>query len=655
MVGRHSDKSSGGVKTRHSTGTGLGGNSGRAGVSRLRSKSTSTPNASSATAAPAASPAGGAGSGRRKRYSGSSRKLDSPDSECNAELEGITSVPSSPGMTTTVTAIGGGGRTRSSNSNRLAKTTAAAPPVVVAKPISPNPSESSTCKTVCNSPDPGGEASTSHLDGILQLENQHLKDLLVSQLDLIQQQSETILSREKQLKDLRMENEHLRQRLERMERRVRGTDSSLDTPSPSLQPSADVGEPLLQNASSKEPSTQSRKRPYPGPEGPGGQDQYQPGMVPCKRIKRESGGTYSIALCGRSLEPSVPTTMLPLTLPTTSLALSSSVQSAELANSAGDSGLVGAALSQLSANRRISTASPHSTTDDSHSTELQCFDELTDEILEESDARFRIGDGGDSASSCDSGSITSEKGLVPSKKASKLLTVKTETQDESKGKMRKGPRKSVNSESKEEDKNTSNPSSSGPLEPMLTTYHYYVGCTNDLVNKDDKLTECAALQLGVEVPKYRQDPEYDKKMSRIKSNNKRNPFSKYQSEIEQLDDAAFLKRHEKPEQLEKRTKKWDIQRMREKSYCEKLRARYDASASKSKKQQPDTLLPTPECAERIQVSVDGKLPVTVFGQSVPNFMQSTFNLPWLGKKPSKAETSKRPRQSIPSSSKVSKT
>ena len=134
----------------------------------------------------------------------------------------------------------------------------------------------------------------------------------------------------------------------------------------------------------------------------------------------------------------------------------------------------------------------------------------------------------------------------------------------------------------------------GPLEPMLTTYHYYVGCTNDLVNKDDKLTECAALQLGVEVPKYRQDPEYDKKMSRIKSNNKRvsicfylpleyrinlyetpdsfhpfhselalncllfsfqNPFSKYQSEIEQLDDAAFLKRHEKPEQLEKRTKK----------------------------------------------------------------------------------------------------
>ena len=67
----------------------------------------------------------------------------------------------------------------------------------------------------------------------------------------------------------------------------------------------------------------------------------------------------------------------------------------------------------------------------------------------------------------------------------------------------------------------------GPLEPMLTTYHYYVGCTNDLVNKDDKLTECAALQLGVEVPKYRQDPEYDKKMSRIKSNNKRVSISFY--------------------------------------------------------------------------------------------------------------------------------
>ena len=54
-----------------------------------------------------------------------------------------------------------------------------------------------------------------------------------------------------------------------------------------------------------------------------------------------------------------------------------------------------------------------------------------------------------------------------------------------------------------------------PLEPLSTNYHYYIGCTNELINKDDKLTECAILQRGVEVPKFKVDAEYDKKMSRI--------------------------------------------------------------------------------------------------------------------------------------------
>ncbi|KAJ9583321.1 hypothetical protein L9F63_022338 [Diploptera punctata] len=51
-------------------------------------------------------------------------------------------------------------------------------------------------------------------------EVKHLKELLLLHLDLIQQQSEQLVTKEKQLSALRQENETLRQRLERMDRRV---------------------------------------------------------------------------------------------------------------------------------------------------------------------------------------------------------------------------------------------------------------------------------------------------------------------------------------------------------------------------------------------------------------------------------------------------
>ncbi|XP_067005140.2 male-specific lethal 1 homolog [Anabrus simplex] len=51
-------------------------------------------------------------------------------------------------------------------------------------------------------------------------EIKHLKELLLLHLDLIQQQSEQIVTKDKQISALRQENETLRQRLERMDRRV---------------------------------------------------------------------------------------------------------------------------------------------------------------------------------------------------------------------------------------------------------------------------------------------------------------------------------------------------------------------------------------------------------------------------------------------------
>jgi male-specific lethal 1 len=51
-------------------------------------------------------------------------------------------------------------------------------------------------------------------------ENKHLKGMLMAHLDIIQQQSETIVSKDKMLKALREETGPLRQKLSRMTRRA---------------------------------------------------------------------------------------------------------------------------------------------------------------------------------------------------------------------------------------------------------------------------------------------------------------------------------------------------------------------------------------------------------------------------------------------------
>ena len=116
------------------------------------------------------------------------------------------------------------------------------PDMVYMKTIAPsvNPSYlASTCSSpdTSTSPDTAGPPTTTDFDhmyaslskantNVLMAENVHLREMLVSQLDLIQQQSETILSKDKQLKQLREENGLLVQRLSRMERRCRGEAGS---------------------------------------------------------------------------------------------------------------------------------------------------------------------------------------------------------------------------------------------------------------------------------------------------------------------------------------------------------------------------------------------------------------------------------------------
>lgn len=110
---------------------------------------------------------------------------------------------------------------------------------------------------------------------------------------------------------------------------------------------------------------------------------------------------------------------------------------------------------------------------------------------------------------------------------------------------------------------------------------------------------------------------------------------------ENIEDETLLKRHNKPENDEKRRKRWDVQRIREQRHVARLRARYEeepgteplhASTSvnvESKKESMmSTLVPNPyddaEC-----ILVQDKLPVSVFGCVLPNLGNKEFTLPWL--------------------------
>jgi len=98
---------------------------------------------------------------------------------------------------------------------------------------------------------------------------------------------------------------------------------------------------------------------------------------------------------------------------------------------------------------------------------------------------------------------------------------------------------------------------------------------------------------------------------------------------EDISDNILLKRHEKMEKDEKQRKRWDLQRMRQEQQLQKLRARHEKqhSAQSKRDESISSLLPAVEVATHI--CVDEKIPVTAFGRPIPSLKRSTFSLPWL--------------------------
>jgi len=100
---------------------------------------------------------------------------------------------------------------------------------------------------------------------------------------------------------------------------------------------------------------------------------------------------------------------------------------------------------------------------------------------------------------------------------------------------------------------------------------------------------------------------------------------------EDIEDVTMLKRHNKPENDEKRRKRWDVQRIRERAHVARLRARSHDEGSQEMQElnntELKTLIPDPE--EALEICVQEKIPVTVFGCLLPNLAPADFSLPWL--------------------------
>jgi len=424
--------------------------------------------------------------------------------------------------------------------------------------------------STCSSPDTGCSPSTVTRDQMrgadkarvaaIMEENVHLREMLVSQLDLIQQQSETILSKDKQLRHLREENGLLVQRLSRMERRCRGDDGS---------------------------------------SGSG--------------TERKSSASTSGKKRGRDLDNSAVSTESPV-----------KKKKVEDASSL---------IEQQTSSVRgvVDSFGPRD-------------DELMDEIM---------------------GDIVSVSRPDTPASAASVDTVQSDTSGQQNKKYKKnsvadGKRKSLGGKCNNDGpidregkvkklKSQASVSAPDTIPAQETKSLYYVGCRNDVLpNVDDHLDEVAALQRGVEVPCFREDKNHytqlvsklcfkkdrerrEDKTWRIKSTNPIYSGGGGGQTAEDISDQALLKRHEKLEKDEKQRKRWDLQRLREETQLQKLRARHEkhilAGYGNLGKKEDSSLLPFIESAKYIQVAED--IPVSAFGRPMPDLPQATFTLPWV--------------------------
>merc|ERR1712223_1246643 len=167
------------------------------------------------------------------------------------------------------------------------------------------------------------------------------------------------------------------------------------------------------------------------------------------------------------------------------------------------------------------------------------------------------------------------------------------------------------------------------VEEMETDEPYYTLQNETIFQKSVPDNEQKVIEKKPEVPGWRLNPISP---------------SYIMEGTEDIENETMLKRHQKPENDERRRKRWDVQRIREQRHVAHLREKYDPRedhviTNLSSKLMPlnaesskdfsslTTLLPDPDEAD--EIVVQEKLPVSVFGCVLPNLGVNDFSLPWL--------------------------
>jgi len=425
-----------------------------------------------------------------------------------------------------------------------------------------------------------------------------LKALLLFHLDLIQQQSECNASKDKQLLSLRHENEMLRQRLERMERRVFLQKQKPEV-DPAVQESGEVGcsyvEPNLAQLS--EANTSST----------GSSSKEEVSTSPRKRIKtllpvgKRSSSTAVVAGHARNGAKNAKI-----------LATTTKCSTVVKCETRDDEKMLDDLINQAVKEGAILNIMERDQVVDSHLLDAKVVLEPCPlPVL--TDASQLIDDCADQPPSpANSERKTHSRTLITilpeHKRIQQLLTQKPA--------VREAPHLKK--------------------ENLVTTDQLYF---THIGEAESRQVEIHVNESEVEVPRWS-----------VKPISSRHPVE--DEAIENLDDEVFTKRHLKHEIDEKRRKRWDLQRIREQRQYEKLRARYEGEDRSQDRCSPSTatatssasrsigetvvqsLWPQPEDASHLQV--EPWLPVTAFGAPLVNVVQTEYVLPWVCTRPATA-------------------
>lgn len=186
-----------------------------------------------------------------------------------------------------------------------------------------------------------------------------------------------------------------------------------------------------------------------------------------------------------------------------------------------------------------------------------------------------------------------------------------------------------------------------PIKAIETDNEYEIVTNKDFFNSLDDDNELDLDRNDVSQTKSNQQSNIEIPSFRL------NPISTtYSLEgTENLNDDVFSRRHSKLELDEKRRKRWDIQRLRQDNYNERLRSRYSSNSktivnnnlnssstlnlssqnanSSDNSNDVSSFYPSPNILKYIEIS--DAIPVVAFGQTIPELPVTNFSLPWNSK------------------------